>query len=258
MTPLLYVRYNGPSTSFRATHSVRKTQSSYPLPPLSTILGLLAAAYGSSKLPGPLDVGYLFHANCRGVCDVKTIWYTSEKKKKLDRDVIQRELIIDFTIELFLRTPRLSLWEKILRSPYHNLYLGNSEDLVSLEEISIVHGKSLSNLRGETLYAGPSLYPPMWRKYLEPRFLADSIPAYIDQSRKLVERGIFLELIEPLKILNINNDGDHFSKTPVQIFTNNVLLVPTRLPGPAKRRVVYLWPISPVKALVEGLYKEWS
>lgn len=258
------------------------------LPPLSTLHGLLAAAYGSYNLPEPLAIGYLFHAEPRSSYDLEKLWFlavedptpptpptksdtpTSTKPKKASKssapqkvkikefksNVLYRELRVNFTLELFLQTPDLALWQKILRSPRYWLSLGRSQELLSVEEITEVQPEPIPPSLDPPLYAGPGLYPFTWKDWLEPQFSAQRLPAYIPPiQRKPVLWGYFLELTAPLRLLA--PESEEKQKERAALLANKAWVVPTHLPGPTHRRVVYFWSLNPIGSLAESLRAEW-
>lgn len=270
MPPLLYARFSGPVTSFRYPYLTIGRQLSYALPPLSTLYGLLAAAYGSYDLPEPLAIGYLFHAEPRSSYDLEKLWFLTRddsppsetpskrkssqkatappkvKIKEFTSNVFYRELRVNFVLELFLQTPDLALWQEKLRAPYYWLSLGRSQELLSVEEISEVQAEPLPQSLNMPLYVGPGLYPWSWRELLQPQFSAQRLPAYIPPiQRTPVLWGYFLEVTAPLRLEALPQvDG-------------SARVVPTHLPGPDNRRVVYLWSLNPIDTLSKSLRADW-
>lgn len=111
-------------------------QLTLPVPPLSTIYGLLSAAAGRWVLPD--EVPWLaFRCDYEGkATDLEAI-FTVERKKPLEearfvgRNVLQRE---------FLVMPRLTVylpleWEALFRTPRYALLLGRTQDVAGVESI---------------------------------------------------------------------------------------------------------------------------
>lgn len=278
MPSLLYARFSGPVTSFRYPYLTIGRQVSYALPPLSTLHGLLAAAHGSYDLPGPITIGYLFHAEPRPSYDLEKLWFLavedpspptqpkpsdtekpSQRKKaqkpppvqkvkikEFKSNVLYRELRVNFVLELFLQAADLALWREVLRAPHYWLSLGRSQELLSVEEIAEVQAVPLPQSLDTPLYVGPGLYPWSWRELVQQQFSAQRLPAYIPPiQRTPVLWGYFLEAIVPLRLERLPDPDD------------SVCVVPTRLPGPVNRRVVYLWPLNPIDALSKSLRVDW-
>jgi len=114
-------------------------QLTLPVPPLSTIYGLISAAAGRWILPS--DVNWLaYRCEYEGkAVDLEAI-VTVERPKPTDaarfagRNVLQRE---------FLVMPRLTLylppeWEEAFRKPRYPLLLGRTQDVAGVESITPV------------------------------------------------------------------------------------------------------------------------
>lgn len=118
--------------SWTATFRYPTFQSGYqptlPVPPLSTILGLLSAAKGEIVSLRDVEfIGYVFKSEGEGIDLERT--YTVGKE--IGSDVLKREILIDNTLYLYLPDK----WEKYFRTPKYQLLLGRSCDLATVEEI---------------------------------------------------------------------------------------------------------------------------
>ncbi|NPA62793.1 MAG: type I-B CRISPR-associated protein Cas5 [Methanococci archaeon] len=118
--------------SWTATFRYPTFQSGYqptlPLPPLSTILGLLSAAKGEIVSLNDVEfVGYIFKSGGKGV-DLER---THTLGKEMGTDVIKREILTDNTLYLYLPDE----WERYFKKPRYQLLLGRSCDLATVEEI---------------------------------------------------------------------------------------------------------------------------
>lgn len=126
------------TASFRVPSFVGH-QLTLPVPPLSTIYGLLSAAAG--QWVPPQEVAWLaFRCDyeSKGI-DLEAIWTVERPKpheaaRFVTRNVIQRE---------FLAMPRLTLylppeWEERFRRPRYALLLGRTQDVASVESIKSV------------------------------------------------------------------------------------------------------------------------
>lgn len=123
------------TASFRVPSFVGH-QLTLPVPPLSTIYGLLSAAAG--RWISPQEVAWLaFRCDyeSKGI-DLEAIWTVERPRRHeaarfVTRNVIQRE---------FLTMPRLTLylpseWEAAFRRPRYALLLGRTQDVASVESI---------------------------------------------------------------------------------------------------------------------------
>lgn len=114
-------------------------QLTLPVPPLSTIYGLLSAAAGRWVLPDEVDwLAYRCEYEGKGM-DLEAIWTVERPKpaahaRFVTRNVLQRE---------FLSLPHLTLylppqWEAAFRRPRYALLLGRTQDVASVESIAHV------------------------------------------------------------------------------------------------------------------------
>lgn len=125
------------TASFRVPHFVGH-QLTLPVPPLSTIFGLLSAATGKWIMPDEVEwLAYRCTYESRGT-DLEAI-FTVERAKPGDsarfvtRNVIQRE---------FLSMPNLTLylppnWENAFRQPRYTLLLGRTQDVAGVISTSL-------------------------------------------------------------------------------------------------------------------------
>jgi CRISPR-associated protein Cas5t len=123
------------TASFRVPHFVGY-QLSLPVPPLSTVYGLISAAVGEWVTPDKVEwLAYRCEYTGRSM-DTEAIW-TVERRKFHEsaqfetRNIIQRE---------FLALPRLTLylppeWADVFRCPRYALLLGRTQDVATVEEV---------------------------------------------------------------------------------------------------------------------------
>jgi len=130
------------TASFRVPSFVGH-QLTLPVPPLSTIYGLLSAAAGRWVLPDEVEwLAYRCDYESKAM-DLEAIYQFDRKDEKAapmpklypkTRTVLQRE---------FLAMPRLTLylppeWEAPFRKPRYALLLGRTQDVASVESITPV------------------------------------------------------------------------------------------------------------------------
>lgn len=142
----LRILIEGWVSSFRYPAFISGFQPSLPVPPLSTIYGLISAARGDLVTPEDLSVGYIFTHRGRAV-DLETIYELSGLKGK--SNVIKREFLVEPKIYLYLDD--LS-YENYFRHPYYPLLLGRSSDLVQISEIKEINLEKRFNAKlGNTI-----------------------------------------------------------------------------------------------------------
>ena len=129
----LRIRIDSWTSSFRFPSFMVSYQPTLPVPPPSTIYGLISAARG--RLTGPEDVsaGYLFFSKQSGK-DLETI-YELSNDLTAKSNVVTREFLYDCSLYLYLED--VSFLEYFKR-PKYQLLLGRSMDIASVSEIKEV------------------------------------------------------------------------------------------------------------------------
>lgn len=120
--------------SWTATFRYPSFQSGYqptlPIPPLSTIFGILSAVKG--EIVGLNDVefvGYIFRSKGKGV-DLETTY----KLESGEKDIIKREFLVNNMLYLYLPKE----WGGFFKKPKYQILLGRSCDLATVEEIKYI------------------------------------------------------------------------------------------------------------------------
>lgn len=143
---VLRILIEGWVTSFRYPAFISGFQPTLPVPPLSTIYGIISAAKGGLVTPKDLGVGYVFNHNGRAV-DLETIYELSGLKGK--SNVIKREFLVEPQLYLYLDDQN---YKEFFRKPYYPLLLGRSSDLVNIREIKEIELEKQSKIKlGKTI-----------------------------------------------------------------------------------------------------------
>lgn len=253
MSKLLYARFVGPVASFRYPYYLVGRQPSYLLPPLSTIIGLLQAAYGGPFPTQGLRLGYLFHAEAEASYDLEKLWFLKKREKESKRaspieeftsNVFQRELRVDVTLELFLAGEEQTLrrWEAVLRAPHFWVTLGRSQELVSLE---VVERQPCEPLPGEPqrLWAGPALFPLAWVSALEGGYFIERMPVALSPDRQRVAWQPCIQAVRPVLV---RREG------LTEELRQQACWVSSWATRPAQHRVVPLWSLAWVEEVREA------
>lgn len=140
----------GWTASFRYPTFVSGFQPSLPVPPLSTVYGLLSAARGEIVTPNETSVGFIFQSKGKAV-DLETIYELQDTALQAKSNVIRREIL--FEPEMFLYLPDLNFAENF-KTPVHPLLLGRSTELVLVKKI-----ETIELLRKENVRVGGSIFP---------------------------------------------------------------------------------------------------
>lgn len=115
-------------SSFRYPKFQHGYQPTLPIPPPSTVLGLISAAKGDIVHPEELSFGYLFFSMLRGV-DLEKVYEFGTKQ--INTNVLKREILFQCTLYLYL--DRCDFLE-YFRKPHYQLLLGRSTDLAWVSE----------------------------------------------------------------------------------------------------------------------------
>lgn len=148
---ILRIKIRSWTASFRYPIFVAGFQPTLPMPPLSTIYGLISAAKGEIVTPEQTAVGYIFSYQAKAV-DLETIYEIEGLQAK--SNVANREFLYDN--ELYLYLTNLDL-ETAFRNPFYPILLGRSTELAMIEEIVIVDLVEKANVSiGKTLIPFPT------------------------------------------------------------------------------------------------------
>lgn len=135
----LRVEISAMTASFRYPMFVVSYQPTYPVPPVSTLYGLLSAAKGSKVALDEVNIGYSFTSKGRGI-DLERIYeYGDESEKKpvhnLGTNIIQREFLYNCYLTLYLSDPRFA---EYFQNPAYTLLMGRQTDLAYVKCIKTV------------------------------------------------------------------------------------------------------------------------
>lgn len=135
----LRILIEGWTASFRYPTFISGFQPTLPVPPLSTIYGLLSAAKGDLVTPNDTNVGFVFESEAKSV-DLETIYelrgLTGNKS-----NVAKREFL--FNPKLYLYLDKFD-FKEFFEKPAYPILLGRSSDLAYINEIKEVELKKKS------------------------------------------------------------------------------------------------------------------
>ena len=87
------IKITGWTASFRYPIFIYGYQPTLPIPPYSTVYGLISAACGKIITPKDIEVRYVFKSGAKGV-DLETI-YEWERGKISKPNVVKREFLLN-------------------------------------------------------------------------------------------------------------------------------------------------------------------
>jgi CRISPR-associated protein Cas5t len=136
------VHLRGWTASFRYPAFISGFQPSLPIPPLSTIYGLLSAAKGEIVTPRDAQVGFVFTSRCKAV-DLETIYELSEPLQAKS-NVYRREILFEPELYLYVSNSELAA---CFHKPYYPLLIGRSTELAMVDEVKEVSLESRVGVR---------------------------------------------------------------------------------------------------------------
>lgn len=143
----LRILIEGWTASFRYPAFISGFQPTLPVPPLSTIYGLLSAAKGELVTPDETNVGFVFDYDAKAI-DLETI-YELKGLKGNKSNVAKREFL--FNPSLYLYTDDLE-FKKYFKNPAYPILLGRSSDLAIISEIKEIEMEKKNNVKlGKTI-----------------------------------------------------------------------------------------------------------
>ena len=126
----LRILIEGWTASFRYPTFISGFQPTLPVPPLSTIYGLLSAVKGELVTPEDTNVGFVFESEAKSV-DLETI-YELKGLKGNKSNVAKREFL--YNPILYLYVDDLG-FKKYFEKPVYPVLLGRSSDLAFIKQI---------------------------------------------------------------------------------------------------------------------------
>lgn len=143
----LRVSIEGWTASFRYPAFISGFQPTLPVPPLSTIYGLLSAVKGEIVTPQDTRVGFVFESEAKAV-DLETI-YELKGLTGNKSNIIKREFL--FNPKLFLYLDNLE-FKEFFEKPTYPVLLGRSSDLAYIHEINEIDLEMRKNVNlGKTI-----------------------------------------------------------------------------------------------------------
>lgn len=130
------------TASFRIPES-HTFQQTLPLPPITTLAGLMGAAIGLSfqeAISFREQNGILFGVIGSNIGEMKDLWkYNKVKSNEFLKDVLIREFLTDFSLRIAIASEERTALSEIRESfcnPKYALTLGNSDDLFKITHVS--------------------------------------------------------------------------------------------------------------------------
>ena len=135
------------TSSFRFPNMISGFQPTLPVPPLSTLHGLISAAMGSYYAPDKPEIAFVFQTGGKAV-DLEMIYQMNNTLKNIKSNVVKREFLFDNNLWVYTKNSNIV---KAFERPFFSLLLGRSGDLASInniEEIEVEEKQQLTKLKG--------------------------------------------------------------------------------------------------------------
>ena len=161
------------TASFRYPNMISGYQPTLPVPPMSTIHGLISAAMGRLFVTTKNKIGFVFLSSGKAV-DLETIYQMGRKLTNIKSNVIRREFLYDVELVLYTDSNEIA---KALWKPYYPLLLGRSGDLAHvyrIDEIDVEQLHELFDIKGTILPFAKHQLPAMIQAL--PVSFTDEIP----------------------------------------------------------------------------------
>lgn len=125
------------TASFRYPNLISGFQPTLPVPPLSTIHGLISAAFGTYYAPQQPEIGFVFQAGGKAV-DLETIYQMRNSLRDITSNVIRREFLFDNHLWIYTQNRQIA---KAFQKPFFQLLLGRSGDLATVNEVAEIEAE---------------------------------------------------------------------------------------------------------------------
>ena len=199
------IEIEGVTASFRYPHFLMGRQPTYPMPPLTTIYGLISAALGNFPEPENLQVAYSFTCETERTDDLEKLWFieantatrgvSKDYNLNASSNVQYREMLINPKLTLYIIAPNSNAVYNAFREPKYTLLLGRSQDLVSVRTVTKVNLKIADSGR-----LSPGLLPHGLREYI-PEGISINMPRFINpENRHEINWDWFIALEQPAKL----------------------------------------------------------
>lgn len=165
------------TASFRYPNIISGYQPTLPVPPVSTVLGIINACAGSYLNFNGLELGYYFDYKTKAT-DLETIYQVEANGKsvsnKMKSNVINREFLFDCRLFIYFKA---DIYLDYFKKPHYPVLLGRSGDLASVDKISeleLEKQERANNIRGQIVPYENNMLPGIIQAL--PEYFTDEIP----------------------------------------------------------------------------------
>lgn len=207
------------TASFRIPES-HTFQQTLPLPPVTTLTGLMGAAIGLSfedVMSFREQKGILFGVVGSSKGEMKDLWkYNKVKSNESLKDVLIREYLTDFSLNIAIASRERTVLSEVrdcFCNPKYTLTLGNSDDLFKIKHISSIVETAkdeCSNFENTVLAGDQTLdyesaidlknTPITYRVRAPQVFLLPTAFSFNEKERRVSKREQFTFVGSPIKL----------------------------------------------------------
>ncbi len=131
------------TASFRYPNLISGYQATLPVPPLSTVWGLISAAMGKYFYSDESNIGFVFLYQAKAK-DVETIYQMRRALTGIKSNVITREFLVENDLWLYTTDKVIA---KSFETPFFPLLMGRSCDLATVRQIDVMDVETKTELR---------------------------------------------------------------------------------------------------------------
>ncbi|MCD7898568.1 MAG: type I-B CRISPR-associated protein Cas5b [Bacteroides sp.] len=196
------------TSSFRYPNIISGFQPTLEVPPVSTVLGLMNACSGKYLMHPMLRIGYYFSYQAKSI-DLETIYQIEADSKGVPKNqvksnIIRREFLYDCRLYIYLTDEEIVGY---FRCPHHQLILGRSNDLAtveSVEELELKEKEDATCISGQVI--------PFKDHHLAG--VLQALPIYFSNTipRKPLQ-------VEPFSIISCN---DRIGKNNLKVYSDSI------------------------------------
>ena len=165
------------TASFRYPNIISGYQPTLPVPPVSTVLGLINSCAGSYLNFNGLEFGYYFDYQARAT-DLEAIyqWETIRKSvsNKIKSNVINRDFLFNCRLFIYFKT---DMYVDYFKKPQYPVLLGRSGDLASIDnilELDLNEISAAEKIKGQIVPFENNMLPGIIQAL--PEYFTDEIP----------------------------------------------------------------------------------
>ena len=166
------------TSGFRYPNIISGYQPTLPVPPISTVLGVLNACAGTYIPHTALTIGYYFDYEAKGT-DLETIYQVELDSKEIPKNqvksnVIRREFLFNNRLFIYLTDEQMVNY---FRHPVYPVLLGRSSDLATIEqieEVELAETDRATKIKGQVIPFSGNYLPGTIQAL--PTYFTDTIP----------------------------------------------------------------------------------